>query len=172
MYKLRELDRKDLSIINEWRNESDLIAMLGAPFRYINLTVDEKWYESYLANRSNTVRCAIVTDTDDTIIGLVSITSINQLNQSGTFHIMIGDKDNRGKGAGSFAVKEILKHAFYNLNLRRIELDVLSTNIAAQKLYEKCGFVREGIKRKAVYKQGKFIDMYSYAVLREEFSEV
>ncbi len=85
---------------------------------------------------------------------------------------MIGDKNNRGKGIGYFAVTEMINHAFLNLNLHRIELDVLASNIAAQKLYEKCGFVKEGTRRQAVFKQGKYIDMYVYAILREEFQEV
>ena len=41
MYKLRELERKDLIIINSWRNDYELIEQLGAPFRYINLEVDQ-----------------------------------------------------------------------------------------------------------------------------------
>lgn len=53
MYKLRELERKDLNIINKWRNEPELISLLGAPFRYINLDVDIKWFENYMANRGN-----------------------------------------------------------------------------------------------------------------------
>lgn len=45
MFHLRELERKDLPAINKWRNDPELIALLGAPFRYINLDVDIKWYE-------------------------------------------------------------------------------------------------------------------------------
>ena len=172
MYMLRELQKKDMQIITSWRNDPELISFLGAPFRYINPDVDEKWFDNYMANRSTTIRCAIVTELEDTILGLISIASINQLNQSGVLHIMIGDKNNRGKGIGYFAVTEMINHAFLNLNLHRIELDVLASNIAAQKLYEKCGFVKEGTRRQAVFKQGKYIDMYVYAILREEFQEV
>ena len=34
MYKLREFEKKDISTINKWRNDSDLISRL--PYRYIN----------------------------------------------------------------------------------------------------------------------------------------
>ena len=81
-------------------------------------------------NRNNTVRCSIV-DSEDTIIGLVSLTSINTINQSAIFHIMIGESNNQNKGAGSFAVKSMIQHAFNNLNLRRIELSVLSNKSRA-----------------------------------------
>lgn len=169
MYKLRELEKKDLAIINKWRNDRNLISNLGAPYRYINLEVDEKWYENYMINRATTVRCSIVLENNDDILGLITLASINLTNQSAVLHIMIGDKANHGKGIGTFAVGEMLKHAFLNLNLHRVELSVLSSNVIAQKLYEKCGFIREGVKRKAVYKEGKFIDMYIYSILREDY---
>lgn len=87
MFHLRELERKDLLAINKWRNDLELIAILGAPFRYINLDVGVKWYESYMGNRGNAVRCDI---TEDDILGLGSLVSINYMNQSAEFHIMIG----------------------------------------------------------------------------------
>lgn len=169
MYQIRELERRDLKEINKWRNDSELIASLGAPFRYINAEVDEKWFDSYMSNRGSAVRCAIVERDNDVILGLVSLVSIDHLNQCAEFHIMIGDKDNQGKGIGTYATKEMLRHAFNNLNLRRVELTVVDENQRAQKMYEKVGFVREGVKRQAKYKNGEFINMIVYSILREEF---
>lgn len=170
MYKLRELERKDLSSINAWRNDPELIASLGAPFRYINLEVDAKWFDSYMAGRGNSVRCAIVEEgVEDHILGLISLMSVDYMNQSAELHIMIGDKHNQGKGIGTFAVTEMLRHAFMNMNLQRVELTVLEENKRAQHLYEKCGFVREGLKRSAKYKNGQFVNMLMYGILKNEF---
>lgn len=168
MYKLRELEQKDLDTINKWRNNKELIDLLGAPYRFINYEVDVRWFEHYMKSRNESIRCAIVDDMNDKILGLISIVSINNLNQSGELHIMIGDCENQGKGIGTFAVKEMINHAFYNLNLHRIELTVLEDNVRAIHLYEKCGFKYEERKRKAKYKNGKFVDMKMYAILREE----
>lgn len=169
MYKLRELERTDLPIINSWRNSFELVETLGGPFRYINLEVDIKWFDNYMSNRGNAVRCAIVDENDDSkILGLVSLTPIDQLNQCAEFHIMIGE-DNQGRGIGTYAVAEMLRHAFYNMNLHRVELTVLEYNKRAQHLYEKVGFSREGVKRKAAYKNGRFVDVLLYSILREEF---
>lgn len=168
MFRLRELEKSDIPIINKWRNDPELIANLGAPFRYINNSVDEKWFDFYMNNRNSQVRCTIV-GANDEVIGLVSLVNIDYMRQSGVFHIMIGDLDNQGRGAGTFAVKEMLNHAFNNLNLHRIELNVLTDNLQAIHLYEKVGFVKEGRKRQCNFKQGKFVDMYEYAILKEEF---
>lgn len=169
-YRLRELEKKDLPAINEWRNDPELIAQLGAPFRYINLGVDEAWFESYMKNRNTAVRCAIVEEDIDDILGLVSLVSIDHMNQSAEFHIMIGSKENQGKGLGTFAVTQMLHHAFDNLNLQRVELTVLEDNERARHLYEKIGFVQEGMKRAAKYKKGKFVNMLIYSMLKTEFN--
>lgn len=169
MFHLRELERKDLPVINKWRNNPELIELLGAPFRYINLDVDMKWYESYMSNRGNAVRCAITEDDKDEILGLVSLVSVNYMNQSAEFHIMIGDQKNRGRGIGTFAVRSMLNHAFNNMNLQRVELTVLDDNAHAKHLYEKCGFIYEGKKRRAKYKNGEFVDMLMYSILKHEF---
>lgn len=172
MYRLRELQRKDLAIINQWRNDPELIAFLGAPFRFINLDVDIAWFDHYMQTRNNTVRCAITREGEDEILGLVTLASIDYLNQSAELHIMIGSEKERGHGMGTFAVSTMLKHAFLNMNLHRVELMVLTENIRAQHLYEKCGFKKEGVKRKSNYKNGKFCDMYCYSILKEEFIEL
>lgn len=173
MYKLRELEKKDIATINKWRNTRELIDYLGAPYRYINLDVEDRWYESYLNNRNNTIRCSIyMEDKKHEILGLVSLTNINRINQSAVFHIMIGEQSNRQKGLGYFATMEILRHAFEDINLQRIELTVLESNIRAIKLYEKVGFKREGIKRKAVYKNGEFLDMIIMSILKDEYINV
>ena len=169
MYKLRELERKDLPIINSWRNDPDLISYLGAPYRFINPVVDEKWFDNYMISRNNTIRCSIVNEKNDEILGLISLTSIDHLNQTAELHIMIGNIKNQGKGIGTFAVREMLKHGFYNMNLNRIELTVLETNSRAIHLYEKVGFVHEGTKRACAYKNGQFVNMKMYAVLKDDF---
>lgn len=170
MYRLRELEKRDIEAINKWRNDPELIASLGAPFRYINLIVDEEWFDSYMNNRNTQVRCSIV-DEDDAIIGLVSLINIDYMNQSCVFHIMIGNGENQGKGAGTYATKEMLNHAFNNLNIHRVELNVLADNMRAIHLYEKVGFIKEGTRRQCDFKNGKFVDMLMYSVLREEYLE-
>lgn len=170
MYCLRELERKDMVNINVWRNDPHLVALLGAPFRYINVEVDEAWFDNYMRNRGNAVRCAIIHEETGELIGLVSLTNVNYVNQSAEFHIMIGNQQKQNCGAGTFAVRTMLDHAFYNMNMHRIELTVLVSNQRAQHVYEKCGFKKEGVLRQAYFKQGKFEDVYQYAVLREEYS--
>jgi RimJ/RimL family protein N-acetyltransferase len=79
MYRLRELEREDVQIINSWRSSKELIDYLGAPFRYINKEVDYQWFDNYILNRDTKIRCSIINERDE-IIGLVSLTNIDRIN--------------------------------------------------------------------------------------------
>lgn len=172
MIFLREICSNDLRTINKWRNDPELIAQLVAPFRYINAETDKSWFDTYMANRESNIRCAICPSiSTDEIIGSIGLLNINSINRTADFYLMIGDKKNQGKKVGYEATMQILKHAFLNLNLNRIELTLLETNKRAMNLYEKVGFKKEGIQRQAVYKNGKYLSLVCMAILREEFIE-
>lgn len=79
------------------------------------------------------------------------------------------DNEKQSKGIGTEAAKEMLKHAFYNLNLHKVYLTVLTNNQRAIKLYDRCGFKIEGTLREEVYKNGKFEDMLVMSILKKEF---
>lgn len=172
MFKLRELSRNDLATINSWRTDRETIACLGAPFRYIDREVDEAWFDSYLKNRSTTIRCVAI-DADDptTPLCLATLASINWVDRNCVFHIQVSPSS-RSKGVGSFAIEGMLNHAFYDLGLNRIELEVLESNERAQHLYKKAGFVVEGCKRQAVFKNGSFFNMLEMGLLRDEWKGI
>lgn len=171
MIYLRELTKDDIPVINKWRNDPALIAMLGAPFRFINNETDDLWFENYMKHRDSQVRCAIVLKKSDRIAGLVNLTGIDSINRNCEFHIMIGDKSNRDKGIGTLATEMMLAHAFGNLNLHRVWLKVLEENKRAISVYEKLGFVKEGVLRDAVYKEGKYCSFIIMSVLKDEFKK-
>lgn len=169
MLKLREIERQDMPRINKWHNDAKLSKNLGGGTRFVNSEVDQAWFDRYLASRASNVRCAILDD--DEVVGVVYLLGIDPINLSGELHIMIGEESSRGKGIGTFAIRAMVEHAFYNLNLRRIQLDVLETNEVARALYRKIGFVEEGVKRKAIYKNDEYINEIIMALLKEEYRQ-
>lgn len=70
----------------------------------------------------------------------------------------------RDKGLGTRLISATLDAA-RELGLHRIELDVHADNLRAIALYEKVGFVHEGIARDAVKIDGRFIDAIQMAVV-------
>jgi RimJ/RimL family protein N-acetyltransferase len=74
----------------------------------------------------------------------------------------------RGQGLGRRLLQETLDRAFAT-GLRRIELDVFASNLAAQRLYARAGFVIEGRKRHARILDGVEDDIVVMGLLREEW---
>lgn len=68
-----------------------------------------------------------------------------------------------GRGIMTAAVRAIAEHAFGPLGFKRIETPVFAWNPASMRVLEKCGFVREGVLAKSVFKDGELIDSVMYA---------
>ncbi|MBK9933032.1 MAG: GNAT family N-acetyltransferase [Cytophagaceae bacterium] len=73
-----------------------------------------------------------------------------------------------GKGIGTKAINLMVDYGFNELSLNRIYSGVFEYNQPSMRILEKCGFVKEGILKKAVYKNGKFWDEHRYALLKPE----
>ena len=67
-----------------------------------------------------------------------------------------------GKGIVSEAVKLITEYGFEKNNLIRIYASVFEFNIASMKVLEKNGYIKEGILKKAIFKNGENIDEHRY----------
>ncbi|MFA5005839.1 MAG: GNAT family protein [Candidatus Izemoplasmatales bacterium] len=169
MYQLRELTRNDIVEINQWRQSRELIEHLAAPYRYINIDVDNLWYEDYLKKRESSIRCIVLCDSEP--VGLVSLLNIDRINQSAELHIMIGKQENRSHGAGTYAMTEMLRHAFMDINLNRVYLYVINTNLNAYQFYQKFGFINEGELRQSVYKNSSFQNQHIMSILKKDYLE-
>lgn len=70
----------------------------------------------------------------------------------------------RNKGIGSKLFCELDKWAKEN-SITRLELSAICTNVIAKHLYEKNGFIVEGIKKNAMIIDGKYVDEFYMAKL-------
>ena len=71
------------------------------------------------------------------------------------------------KGIMTEAVRQICEIAFAELDIIRITGLVYAPNVASQRVLEKNGFMREGIQKNAVFKDGQIYDLFLYAKLGE-----
>lgn len=63
----------------------------------------------------------------------------------------------------------LMRYAFNELRLNRVNGSALVYNAASIKVCERVGFKREGLKRQAVYKNGEYHDMIYYGCLRSDY---
>lgn len=171
-YFLRELSRGDLTAVNGWRNDREAQKCLVSPFRFVTDEVDGRWYDGYLGARANNIRLAICESASGKSIGVAYLLGIDWIVRSGDFGILIGDKGAQGKGAGEFATRALLAHAFGDMNLHRVQLSVLAGNERARSLYRKVGFLEEGRARQAAFKDGRYVDLIQMAILADDYRPI
>ena len=169
MIYLREITKSDLPIINKWRNDRNIVDMLGSPFRFINIETDENWFQEYQNHRDRSIRLAICDIDTNSIIGVVYLTDIDWINRTARYNIMIGETAYQNKGVGKSATDLMLEHAFNDMNLHKLWLRVLENNLKAISLYEKCGFIKEGVNRQHIFKNGMYVNLIAMGILKEEW---
>ena len=83
----------------------------------------------------------------------------------------MGEKQYQGKGIAKKATVLFLKDMFEKFKLHKIYLYTDVENKAARGLYEKVGFVLEGILRDELFYQNHYVSRCYYSILFEEFIE-
>lgn len=72
-----------------------------------------------------------------------------------------------GRGIATAAVAAVTALAFERFDLCRLFAGVFEWNPASMRVLEKAGYTREGVLRRAVFKDGRQIDQVLYAIVRE-----
>ncbi len=101
---------------------------------------------------------------NDQHIGNIKLEPIDYDQKVSNFGILIGDKNQWGKGYGTDATRLAVDFAFKELGLHKVELGVISENLAAIRAYEKSGFRLERIEQKSINHEGTLYDCYKMSI--------
>src|SRR3990167_7202903 len=156
--KLKVISSSDFPKLHEWKNDFDLCRLIKVHPLPVTFEDIERWF---LANYSdkNQVLLGIYSNETNIITGIVRLMFIDWISAISELGIFIGDKNSRGTGIGTEAMKQIIDYAFLSLNLRKIFLKVITDNLAAIKLYKSVGFNEEGVLKKHYWSDGKYVDV-------------
>ena len=166
---LRPAEREDIPLFVRWFNDYAMSrnSSLRAP---MSMTAEEQWFERAVANQGKDgyhfVACLLA---DDRPIGTVGLFDLDLVNGSAALGISIGAAADRGKGHGTDMLRALLAFGFASLRLERIELDVYDFNTGAHRLYQRVGFVDEGVARHRVFREGRYVDLFRMSILADEW---
>lgn len=165
--KLRSLILKDAETTWQWRNQKPVKEYYSDhPFE-VTLENEVDWYHKNVLIENKMTRIFGV-EIDGQLIGITMLKNIHPIHKLAEFAILIDEKQ-AGKGYGKEACYLTLKFGFQQLNLNRIFLKVRTDHPAAIRIYESCGFIKEGTLRKEFLKNNKFHDQYIMGILKSEF---
>lgn len=163
--RIRPFEKTDIPKKVEWVNNPENNQFLHYDIP-ICIEKTELWFESH---RGQNDRYDAVIEVDGKPVGTIGLLSIDQKNQKAEYYIAVGEVAYKGRGVAKEASRLILEYGFNVLKLNRIYLYTESKNVTAQKLFEKVGFIKEGLIRSDIISHGKYADRYVYGVLREEW---
>lgn len=135
---IRWLKIEDALISCHWRNDPEIWQYTGnKPNKFITPEIEKDWLSEKLTEK-NSVRFAIIVDNN--YIGNIQITDIIE-EETGQYHIFIGEKSFWGRGIGTQATNQIIRFAKEQLKLKKLYLRVNPQNLSAVKLYKNIGFI-------------------------------
>ncbi|MFA5715049.1 MAG: GNAT family protein [Candidatus Paceibacterota bacterium] len=102
-------------------------------------------------------------------IGNITLLNIHPVFRSAEISIIIGDGQYRGNGYGTEAIKLLVDHAFTRMNLNRLQAGAVVKNLGSIKAFEKAGFQKEGILRRAYYCEGEYQDVQIMSILKDDW---
>lgn len=74
----------------------------------------------------------------------------------------------RGRRLADRAAQTLQRHLFREIGFHRLELECYGFNERAIEHAERCGFIREGVKRKAYWRHGDWVDGVLFGMLEED----
>jgi RimJ/RimL family protein N-acetyltransferase len=112
---------------------------------------------------------AIVLKKGDRVIGEAGLLRMFRPWRSTDMTIIIGEKDEWGKGYGTEAGHLLLHYAFGQLGFHRISVGVVGFNKRALRFWESLGFKKEGVERDDYYYDNEYSDGIMMSILENEF---
>jgi UDP-4-amino-4,6-dideoxy-N-acetyl-beta-L-altrosamine N-acetyltransferase len=166
---LRPPEIKDAEAVAPWFNDPEVRRTLKRSWP-MSIAAEVEFLRG-LRNDQDGAAFAIVLRASDQLIGVTGLHNFDHVARHAGFGITIGDKEHWGRGHGTEATSLILSHAFDTLNLNRVWLHVYEFNPRGIRVYEKLGFAIEGRLRQHVFRDGRYWDVLTMGILRDEWAQ-
>ncbi|MCA1066189.1 GNAT family protein (plasmid) [Rossellomorea sp. AcN35-11] len=159
---------RDSDIIDRYNcgRRKELVRMYGGDTRKIKPLTMEEATNFVKKIRNNKLEWCV--EYQGRCVGAARLT-VSEIDNRARYAVGIFDTTELGKGIGTEITQLILRFAFEELNLHRVDLRVLEYNKRAIKCYEKCGFIKEGVEREGALIEGKYETDVFMSILDREY---
>jgi RimJ/RimL family protein N-acetyltransferase len=165
--RLKALGEEDLKYILFWKNDYELANLIiSHPLPTTEYEIND-WFKKIQYDK-NQILFGIYDISSNKILGIVRLMFIDWVSSTAEFGMFIGSNENRGKGYGKEVVNIIKNYAFNDLNLYKIYLKTLESNVKALLLWKSCGFIKEGTLKNHFWSKGKYENITLMGVFKNE----
>ncbi len=162
---------KDAETYAQWSRDAEYLRLLDSWPAHPYLAAEAKEHMGKWEGRPDAIAFMIRTLSDDRLIGFIELDDIQWTNGDSFVGIGIGDRDYRGKGYGTDAMRVMERYVFTELNFHRLSLNVFAYNVRALRSYEKAGFTVEGRVRECLNRDGRRSDLIFMGILKSEWEK-
>ncbi|AIQ56242.1 GNAT family N-acetyltransferase [Paenibacillus borealis] len=129
-------------------------------------------FERDYAKRSR-IKWGIFTSGEEgRLLGIIEACDFNQKVNMVTIGYFLAEA-HWGRGIASRAVEILTEFLFGQVNVNRVQAEVMLMNEPSKKVLLKNGFIKEGMLRQAALWSGKgIVDLEIYSMLREDYIQV
>lgn len=165
---LRAVERDDLPLLQAWGNDPDIQFNVGSWHFPLSAESIAHWFEGF---RYDGTDQRFMIDTEEHgVIGTTNLVSINWKDRNAFTGLLVGDFAMRRRGYGADAVQAMMRYAFEELGLERLDTTIIAHNEASLGLYiGKCGWTEEGRKARAFFRRNEFWDNVIIGITRDRY---
>ncbi len=172
LIRLEPFTRADFARLIQWVPSAEFMVLWSGV--YFTFPLTELQLEDNLAgalgDRPIRKIYKVVLNENDRVVGHIELNNIDYRNNAVMLSkVLVGEPDLRGKGIGEAMVAAVLKIAFDELHLHRVELRVFDFNLSAVHCYQRCGFQIEGHIRDFRRVGEQYWSSYLMAILEDEW---
>ena len=167
---LRPFSLEDAPDVQRLAGHPEIAKTTGAVPHPYEDGMAEEWiglHEGWRNDGVNHVFAATLMETGD-LVGAMDLV-VRKNHHSGILGYWVG-VDYWNKGYCTEGVAALLQLGFQQLNLNRISADHMGYNPSSGRVMEKNGMKKEGVRRQAFLKNGEYVDLVMYSILRSEWS--
>ncbi len=168
---LRAIEKEDLQLLKKWICDEKVTHYLETGARPPSTELLNEEYEQGLKTQKD-VSFLLISKKKDIPIGWGGLYNIDWIKRSSELRFFIGETKFWKMTAALESEKLLLQYAFEKLNLHKVIGGANVENKGSWKVMERVGFVKEGVFRDAVYRNGKYYDAYMYSILRSEYDKI
>ena len=161
---LRSLELEDLEILKKWRNNK-VNRIHTREFRLLNMVNQKHWFNSIHQDNPPKFIMFGVADKQKKLIGVCGLTYIDWKNRHCEISIIIFKKNWQKSKQAENTVMLLSDHAFGELNMHRLWVEIFDTIPENIEFFESMNFVKEGMLRDKLWRDRKWHSSFIYSKL-------
>jgi RimJ/RimL family protein N-acetyltransferase len=164
---LRRAEPSDLDFLFELMNEDDVVENLA-----VVRPRDREGLAEEIERSQNEPQefGRFVIEVDGEAAGLMGFTVANRRSRIANLGSLAVHPAFRGRRVADEAARLFQQHLIHDLGYHRLQLEVYGFNERAQRHAERAGFVLEGVRRKAYWRDDEWVDGVIYGLVREDLA--